>query len=65
MNTLSDVEVAWMMLIEDSLAEIAAWANKQGDCVVVDENDSQKYPETVYIVSAASIYNDDIEENVC
>lgn len=63
---MSSVEIAWMMLIEDNLAEIAAWANKQGDCVVIDnEDDLQKYPETVYIVSAASIYNDDIEEIVC
>lgn len=63
---MSSVEIAWMMLIEDNLAEIAAWANEQGDCVVIDnEDDLQKYPETVYIVSAASIYNDDIEENVC
>ncbi len=54
---MSSVEIAWMMLIEDNLAEIAAWANKQGDCVVIDD-DYKVWNETIYIVSSTALISD-------
>ena len=29
---VSDLEIVYMMLLEDNIAEVAAWANKQGAC---------------------------------
>lgn len=35
---VSDLEIVYMMLLEDNIAEVAAWANKQGACVILDDD---------------------------
>lgn len=55
---MNNVEIAWMMIIEDNLAEIAAWANKQGSYVVVYCDDHRVWDETIYTVSSTALISD-------
>lgn len=50
---VNDLEIVYMMLLEDNIAEVAAWANKQGACVILD--DDVDHSEEIIYTSIAAI----------
>ena len=58
---MSDLEIVYMMLLEDNIAEVAAWANKQGACVILDD-DVDNSEEIIYTAIAATTCSEFVDD---
>ena len=58
---VNDLEIVYMMLLEDNIAEVAAWANKQGACVILDD-DVDNSEEIIYTSIAATTCSEFVDE---
>lgn len=58
---MHDLEIVWVMMLEDNLAEVAAWANKQGACITLaDDNDHSE--EVIYATIAAATCSEFVDD---
>lgn len=58
---VNDLEIVYMMLLEDNIAEVAAWANKQGACVILDD-DVDNSEEIIYTAFAATTCSEFVDD---
>lgn len=58
---VNDFEIVYMMLLEDNIAEVAAWANKQGACVILDD-DVDHSEEIIYTSIAATTCSEFVDD---
>lgn len=58
---MNDLEIVYMMLLEDNIAEVAAWANKQGACVILDD-DVDHSEEIIYTSIDATTCSEFVDE---
>lgn len=58
---VNDLEIVYMMLLEDNIAEVAAWANKQGACVILDD-DVDNSEENIYTAIAATTCSEFVDD---
>lgn len=58
---VNDLEIVYMMLLEDNIAEVAAWANKQGACVILDD-DVDNSEEIIYTSIAATTCSEFVDD---
>lgn len=58
---VNDLEIVYMMLLEDNIAEVAAWANKQGACVILDD-DVDHREEIIYTSIAATTCSEFVDD---
>nr|DAK58490.1 MAG TPA: hypothetical protein [Caudoviricetes sp.] len=58
---VNDLEIVYMMLLEDNIAEVAAWANKQGACVILDD-DVDHSEEIIYTSIAATTCSEFVDD---
>lgn len=61
---MSDLEIVYMMLLEDNIAEVAAWANKQGACVILDDDvdNVDNSEEIIYTAIAATTCSEFVDD---
>lgn len=61
---VSDLEIVYMMLLEDNIAEVAAWANKQGACVILDDDvdNVDNSEEIIYTAIAATTCSEFVDD---
>lgn len=59
---MTELEIVYVMLLEDNVAEVAAWANKQGACVILDDDDVDHSEEIIYTTIAATTCSEFVDD---